>query len=631
MADARSLAPEDEGAVGRPSPMARKLRAFWRNTGRLAQRMVGRQPIEGFVDGVRSGEIKGWAFDPNQPSRRVHVVARFNGKVVGEALADLSRRDLIQKGCGDGRHAFSLKLHAAVMDGATRQIRVAAESRWGRTRLIGGDVLLGLDPDGDASTAGQALAPLAAVRQGAPARVTGEGRAALLLWGDGTYVDESLRDWSAQAWPDLVVGRLGAPLSGVGADATFGPDDVERLRAFVRSAHTVVLARAGDRIDPSLARLVVQTRPLCDVLTWTASSAAGRRPEARALGVLLGESLEGAVAVRRHVLGSASNEVLRRLAAGRPRGLELWAASQTALRWAHLPAELTGRPSGPAASAPLESSDAQGLEGFVWLQGDGTRPGRLAPARPARRITLAVWPQTGTAHHSAIDALIAGAPDAEIEILAPAGTSADHVARWRELSGAAVRDRLTVRAIDAPASSGVGAWLSTLGKAATGEVVVFCQAGVRPPPGDALGELAAWSLSPLVGAATMELRPADAGPLAGLALSGAGSRWSLISGFDPARAGQARPVLAAPAEFMALSRAKLAAFGGFDDRRFPEQGAEFDLALRLRRAGHASMLLGGAAKVVEEVAPRPMGARLAGFDPAELAAAAYAYPGFAGA
>ena len=630
MADARSLALEDDAAVGGPSPMARKVRAFWRKTGRLAQRLVGRQPIEGFVDSVRSGEIKGWAFDPNQPSRRVHVVARFEGKVVGEALADLSRRDLIQKGPGDGRHAFNLKLHTAVLDGATRQIRVAAESRWGRTRLIGGDVLLGANLDGEASTTGQTLAPLSAVGQGAPARVTGEGRAALLLWGDGTGVDASLRDWNGQAWPDLAVGRLGNRAPGLDADATFGPDDGERLRAFVRSSHTVVLARCGDRIDPGLARLAVQTRPLCDVLTWTASGAAGQRPEARALGVLLGESLQGAFAVRRHVLDAAPNEVLQRLAAGRPRGLELWAASQTALRWAHLPAELIDRPPETATPTPLEPSDALGLDSFVWVHGDGTGPGRLAPTRRAKRISLAVWPQAGTAHHSAIDALVAGAWDAEIEILTLAGPSPDQVARWRELTGAN-RDRLTVRTIDPPASGATGAWLSSLGQAASGEVVVFCHAGVRPPPGDALAELAAWSLSPLVGATTLNLRPPSGRLLAGLALARAGANWALTSGFDPARVGQPRPILAAPSEFMLLSRAKLAAFGGFDDRRFPDQGAEFDLALRLRRAGHAAVLLGESATSVEELAPRWDAAGLAGFDAAELAAAADAYPGLAGA
>ena len=87
------------------------------------------------------------------------------------------------------------------------------------------------------------------------------------------------------------------------------------------------------------------------------------------------------------------------------------------------------------------------------------------------------------------------------------------------------------------------------------------------------------------------------------------------------------PVLAAPAAFMVIARARLAAAGGFDDRRFPEAGADLDLGLRLRRMGFASLLLGGGTAASDrDVLPAAGPAEFAGLEAAELAAAAHAYP-----
>ena len=587
MADARSLFLTDDVPAG-PSPLERKLRAFWRRAGRAAQRLAGRRPIEGFVDGVLVGDVRGWAFDPNTPHLRVHVVALCEGRVVGQALADLSRRDLIQDGRGDGRHAFNLKLPAALLEGPPRRVSIEAVSRWGRARLIGGDIVIGGGP-GDERPASS---PASVAGGRARAMAPGDGQATLLLWGESAAAEASVQDWSEQAWPDLALGRLGAGTA-------------EQLLTLIRTCHTVVLARAGDRIEPHLARQLVQTRPLADVITWDFASA-GHRTEAHALGVLLGGGLGDAVAVRRHVFDMAPREVIESLAAGNVRSFEVWLASQPVLRWAHLPAVLS----------------------FRQTPGERLIADRVAPSQPAKRITIAVWPHGSDAAPAAIEGALAGLPDCEIEILAAPGSHAG-AASGRPVPGEGpARDLVSVRPVDPPAGGGAGDWLATLGEAATGEAIVFAHADVELPGAAVLAEMAAWALAPNVGAVTLELRAPGARPLAGLALARTDTGWVLASAYDPQCAGRSRPVLAAPEALMVVSRAKLAALGGIDARRFGDSGAALDLALRLRRMGCHSVLLGETTSAAR-LPSATRGPGLAGFDAAELAAAANAFPDLA--
>ena len=123
--------PRAKGAR-RPPP------AFVRGALRAARQLSGRKPIEGFVDRVLAGEVLGWAFDPNKPHRRVHIVARHEGEIIAEALADLPRKDLIRGGKGDGRHGFNLRLPAKYLDGTPRQLRIEATSGRGKSVLQGG-------------------------------------------------------------------------------------------------------------------------------------------------------------------------------------------------------------------------------------------------------------------------------------------------------------------------------------------------------------------------------------------------------------------------------------------------------------------------------------------------------------
>jgi hypothetical protein len=568
-----------------------------------ARLQVGLHPLDGRVDWAKGAQVGGWVIDPQRPGRRVHVIARCEGEVVAETLADLARRDLVMQRHGDGRHGFVLQLPAAIAHGPERVISIEALAAWGPRRLAGGEVSVGGPGVPDLAEAG-ASGPEALGEGAAPATAPARPPAppvALLVWGEGA-ARRTLGAWSAQSWPNL--------LSANARDLR----DPEALQAFARSSHTVILARAGDAPDPELARIVARVRPIADVLTWDDPAAPwGSRPEARALGVLLGEGLGGGFAVRGHVLADAIEP--RRLAGERGlRELELALAADRALRWAHAPAPLLDRSVPSPSWRPLEPPAAQAAEGFYWRAAEAGLAPRLVPAERPDRITLAVWPAGGPAWTGTVKALVAGAPDVEIEVLAPAGTQAD---AFGPAAG-----RVEVRPIDAP-QGGEGEWMRLLGEAASGEVVVFCRAGVRPPgAGRALDELCAWALSPYAGAVTVELEGPD-GPLAGVTLADEAGGWRLVSSFEADRAGQSRPVLAASGLF-AVARAKLAAVGGVDDHRFPDTGAELDLCLRLRQAGLPSMLLGGpggAMPAAPSVAPHAFAA----FDPLELAGAAAAF------
>ncbi len=160
--------------------------------------------------------------------------------------------------------------------------------------------------------------------------------------------------------------------------------------------------------------------------------------------------------------------------------------------------------------------------------------------------------------------------------------------------------------------------------------MLICQAGVRLD--DAAGgllEIAAWASAPNVGAVTVPIRRGDGRHLAGLALERTPAGWSARSAFTEALHGHRRPVLAAPAAFLAIGRDKLAMLGGVDAARLPAGAADLDLGLRLRRIGLPCVLLGELAADAGagvSLAGEATGPALAAFDPAELAAAACAYP-----
>ena len=568
----------------RPPLLVRRLRALLRrprDLGRDLFRTLDRRlrpssprPIEGFVDGCVGGEIRGWAMYPGQPQRRVHVLAISDGRVVAETLADISRADLVQAGLGDGRHAFRLKLPPDLLEGGRRTVEVQAVLPGPPVGLLRGRIEIDAIQDGPSSTGVRAGA-----RAIAAADIQDEPPPAVI---------QAL--WPGAGEPD----GDGFPVVRLGA----GPIAAAELS----SAHTVIFAHPEDRLDPALADLLSSSRPLADVITWDGPDAVSRRPEARALGLRLGESLDGRFAIRGHVLNLVGAPLLQALAAGDPRRAEQILAGREDIRWIHLPARLTRY-----AAAPSE------------------RPSAAAAQARVDRISVAVWPAWSPSAAASLRTLIAGAgPEAELELLVHGPGAED-----ARLLAQALDRQVTVRAVDAPAAGTVAGWLASYAAAASGEVVILCQAGVTlgGAPGT-LDRIAGWAAAPGVATVTVPIRH-PGGVLAGLALARSDAGWAATSAFAPELAGLDRPVLAAPAAFLAIGRDRLASLGGPADGRLPAGGAELDLALRLRRIGLFGVLLGELD--AEAVAETPLagelsGAPLAAFDPAELAAAAAAWP-----
>ncbi len=593
--------------AARPSLLLRRLRALLRP---LAAGGPGGR-IEGFVDGCVAGEIRGWAVNPRQPNRRVHVIAISDGQVVAEALANQLRGDLVQDSRGDGRHAFRLRLPAGLLDGERRQVQVQAIDGGKAVRLLRGEIELE-PPGGDQVPAGGARRANGTAAVAAVAEDTAPAPLSLALWPSRDETLAPPADWGVLGASGGRLVRLGRPGAAI---------------ADLAGAHTVVFARSGDRLDPRVSVLLQRSRPLSDVITWDGQDEASRRPEARALGLLLGETLGGAFALRGHVFGLMGGDFAAALAEGDIRRAELLLAAHPALRWSHLPGRVT---EGPGGGAPGPAAPSAGLEGFRWAEPRGGRPGRLIPASAPRLVSLAIWPRWGPDAEASLGALLAQVPpETTVEVLTPTA-GADRARTQVEAMGPDVAAGVSVRAVDTPPYGTPGAWLAAMADAASGEVVVLCQAGVSLERDDgALEEIVAWAASPMAGAVTVPIHRAAGAPLAGLALERSEEGWRARSAFASAEEGRSRPVLAAPAAFLAIGRRKLAMLGGPAADRLPAGGVDLDLGMRLRRLGLPSILLGGL-DAEAQGAPPPAGeiggAPLAAFDPDEMAAAAAAYP-----
>ncbi len=282
--------------------------------------------------------------------------------------------------------ASLLRLPRHVLEAAPCKVRLEAVAGLWRTRLVGGSIAAGAarlpaqiapprGPDGRRAARARPRSP-------DPRGAAGLGpRAAVQL------CRHTAQSWAAQDWPDTAFARLGARTKTREGES-FGAEDAEALRAFLRAAHTVVLAETEDAAAPFAARLLVQGRPLADVVTWvragTSTAAAGGGPRPASLGVLLGETLGGAFAVRGHVFDACPASVLTALGRGEPRALELWLASNPALRWAHAPAALTRRTGPVAGWSPVEPRPGGGSGRLRLAPGQG-RPARAPAPRPRPR------------------------------------------------------------------------------------------------------------------------------------------------------------------------------------------------------------------------------------------------------
>ncbi len=66
--------------------------------------------LEGHLDEVRRGLLRGWALDPAMPDDRISLLITADGVLLGRVLANRFRPHLHAQGRSDGRHGFELHM-----------------------------------------------------------------------------------------------------------------------------------------------------------------------------------------------------------------------------------------------------------------------------------------------------------------------------------------------------------------------------------------------------------------------------------------------------------------------------------------------------------------------------------------
>lgn len=85
--------------------------------------MAADYSVRGHVDIFEEGRIEGWAQNSKRPEDRIAVEIVFDGRLVGETLADRYRADLKEAGIGSGYHGFSFIPPQGLLDVELMEVR----------------------------------------------------------------------------------------------------------------------------------------------------------------------------------------------------------------------------------------------------------------------------------------------------------------------------------------------------------------------------------------------------------------------------------------------------------------------------------------------------------------------------
>ncbi len=86
--------------------------------------------LRGRIDGVFEGTLRGWLWDPDDPTRRLSAEIWLDGQSLGQVRAEHGRPDLEAIGFGEGGAGFEYPLPIEAQDGATHEVRLVAEKLW---------------------------------------------------------------------------------------------------------------------------------------------------------------------------------------------------------------------------------------------------------------------------------------------------------------------------------------------------------------------------------------------------------------------------------------------------------------------------------------------------------------------
>jgi SAM-dependent methyltransferase len=116
--------------AGTSGPRAQRLRSGIRRGVAAASSEqaanTGGSAMNGVIETVADGRLKGWVLHRNDPQRHVSLDVFVDNKLVRKAVADLPRSDLTGPKLGDGAHGFSVQLPTHALDGRPHYLAAAA-------------------------------------------------------------------------------------------------------------------------------------------------------------------------------------------------------------------------------------------------------------------------------------------------------------------------------------------------------------------------------------------------------------------------------------------------------------------------------------------------------------------------
>lgn len=84
--------------------------------------IVPRPEVVGFIDVIAQRRISGWVWDQNEPSRRLDVEIRFDGRPIATVRADRLRKDLADNGVGDGCYGFETQRETSIAEADSHRV-----------------------------------------------------------------------------------------------------------------------------------------------------------------------------------------------------------------------------------------------------------------------------------------------------------------------------------------------------------------------------------------------------------------------------------------------------------------------------------------------------------------------------
>lgn len=410
------------------------------------------------------------------------------------------------------------------------------------------------------------------------------------------------RAWSLQSHPNT--------------DYRLANGRAEAIRRAAGGADYVFFGRAGDFLHPSAAGIAALAGGP-DVLFWSRFHAetarAGspgvvlRRPRFDPVTFRHGAATDSTLAVRGSILAAAPGAVLTALAKRRFHPLIFWLAGQD-LRWAaHAEALTTSLHSfaPPDRAEFLKDEElcrailSEEHAAFTLERTGEDRPVPfvLTPTRQARKISVLIsFRDESRPTLRCLNALARQRLTGELEIVLVDNRSAPTEAR-AVIEGAhrlLGESRVKLVAHNAPFNHGAQSNLAA--RAATGDVIVICGAGVALEDESALEQLAAWALRPGVGSVGCRLetpeRRAGSYGYVFAPLTDDPFQPLLRESDEPTYAGHVHACAGNTLALAAIARDRFLALGGLDEARFRAGYTGMDYMLRASAAGQTHLYLG---------------------------------------